>query len=195
MTKIKICGLKRIEDVSYVNKFLPDYVGFILSDGYKRSIDFDLAMKLKAKLDKRIKVVGVFVDDDIEKIKSYYNKGVFDIVQLHGKESPDYCKALGKIPIIKAFKCDENTESEIEKYTTDYFLFDSGTGTGKTFDWSLIPKTNVPFFLAGGIDLENITTAIKNVNPFALDVSSSVETKGYKDKEKIKDFIRRVRYE
>lgn len=186
MAKIKICGLKRPEDIDYVNALKPDYIGFILTDGFKRSITAEQARLLKSKLDKSITAVGVFVDDDIQKINKLVSDGVIDMVQLHGKESPDYCKKINA-PVIKYFKPD--MFDQINDYDTDFYLFDSGTGTGKVFDWSKIPKTDKPFFLAGGINTGNIKQAIHEIKPYCIDVSSAVETDGNKDYNKIKQIM------
>lgn len=194
MSKIKICGLRRAEDIEYVNAAEPDYIGFILTPGFRRSIDKQTAQALKAKLKSTIAAVGVFVDDDINKINSYVGAGIIDIVQLHGNESAEYCRGINA-PVIKYFKCDENTAEKIKEYDVAYFLFDSGTGTGKAFDWRKIPKTEKPFFLAGGISADNVKQAITEVKPYAIDVSSSVETDGIKDFHKIKKITEMVKYE
>jgi phosphoribosylanthranilate isomerase len=190
MAKIKICGLRRELDIDYVNELKPDYIGFILTQGFRRSIDIDTARLLKSKLDKGITAVGVFVNDDIEKINAFVDEGIIDIVQLHGNESENYC---GKInaPVIKYFK--PAMFDDIKNYDTDFYLFDSGTGTGKSFDWSALPKTSKPFFLAGGISKDNIEKAINEINPYCIDLSSSVETDGYKDYQKIKEIMEIVR--
>ena len=193
-TKVKICGLRRKEDIDFVNKLKPDFAGFILTDGFRRSISEETARLLKARLDSSIKAVGVFVDDSAEKINSLVSDGVIDIVQLHGNESADFCKKINA-PVIKFFRCDDGVEEKIKEYNVDYFLFDSGTGTGTAFDWEKIPKTDKPFFLAGGISAENAGKAVREIKPYAVDASSSVETDGYKDYDKIKELIERVRYE
>lgn len=192
MAKIKICGLKRLEDIKYANELVPDFVGFILSDGFKRSIKPQQAVHLKAKLSDNIKAVGVFVDEPAEAIDCFLRQGVIDIVQLHGGETPEFCSKINA-PVIKMLKpTGFDKISQYEPYV-DYFLFDSGTGTGKTFDWSKIPKTQKPFFLAGGLNKENIPLAIKTVNPYAVDLSSCVETDGCKDYIKIKEVMECVR--
>lgn len=192
MVKIKICGLRRQEDIEYVNALKPDYIGFILTDGFRRSIDTELAKALKASLDKSIKAVGVFVNDDIDKINSLVKDGTIDLVQLHANESAQYCKKINA-PVIKFFKPEDFDKTD--DYDTDYYLFDTGTGTGRAFDWSKIPQTSKPFFLAGGIDKENIKTAIKKIKPYCIDVSSSVETDGFKDYNKIKEIMEIVKNE
>ena len=196
MKKIKICGLKRIEDVDYVNEYLPDYVGFVFA-GKKRKITYEQAVCLKSHLNSSIQVVGVFVDEDISFVEKLVNHHVIDLVQLHGHESQSYIDDLKKkidVPMIKAIQIiDENSFKQ--HYDVDYYLYDHGSGgTGKSFDWSLLKESDKPVFLAGGIDLSNIDEALKK-NVYALDVSSGVETEGFKDREKIKEIVRRVRNE
>ncbi len=186
MAKIKICGLRRKEDIEYVNELKPDFIGFILTDGFKRSIGEEQAAVLKAGLDKSIKAVGVFVNDDAVKINRLVNEGIIDIVQLHGQESSEFCDKI-KGPVIKYFSPDMFNRTD--EYNTDYFLFDSGTGTGKTFDWSKVPKTDKPFFLAGGLNADNIKQAVREINPYCIDLSSAVETNGVKDYNKIKQVM------
>lgn len=186
MARIKICGLRRECDIDYVNELKPDFAGFIMTAGFRRSIDN--ADELIAMLDKDISSVGVFVNEDINAVNS---ANVY-FAQLHGDESIEYCKMVNK-PVIKMLKPkDFDKISDYEPYV-DYFLFDSGTGTGKAFDWSMIPRTDKPFFLAGGLDSDNIELAINDINPYAIDLSSSVETDGYKDYDKIKKVIDIVR--
>ncbi len=192
MAKIKICGLRREQDIGYVNDLKPDYIGFILSRGFKRSIDIDTADMLKKRLSKGIKAVGVYVDEPLYEIETALRMGTIDMVQLHGSETPEFCSLID-VPVIKMLKpSDFDKISQYEPYV-DYFLFDSGTGTGKTFDWSGIPKTQKPFFLAGGLNKENLSQAIDTVKPFAVDLSSGVETNGSKDYNKIKQIIDIVR--
>lgn len=187
MAKIKICGLRRQEDIRIVNELKPDFVGFILSKGFRRSVNIFDIPELTQNLKKEIKKVGVFVDEPIYEIERAIKQGI-DIVQLHGNESPEFCSKISA-PVIKVLKPDGfDRVKEYEPYV-DYFLFDSGTGTGKTFDWSLLPKTDKPFFLAGGIDKNNLQLAIDTVNPYAVDMSSSVETDGFKDYNKIKEIM------
>lgn len=192
MAKIKICGLKRPEDISYVNKLNPDYVGFVLSNGYKRSIDMAQLRRLRDKLNSNIKAVGVFVNEPVDIVNACVKMELIDMVQLHGSEDIEYVKQI-KAPVIKALKPSEfNLVKDYQAYV-DYFLFDSGTGTGKSFDWSIIPKTDTEFFLAGGIGSNNLREAIGTVKPYAVDLSSSIETDGYKDYDKIKEVIEIVR--
>lgn len=192
MTKIKLCGMMRPQDIVYANEARPDYVGFILTAGFRRSVTKDEACRMKALLDPAIRAVGVFVNDTAENIQAFLQAGIIDLVQLHGCESPAFCKQI-PAPVIKYFS--PEAFEQTGQYDTDYFLFDSGTGTGKTFDWSEIPKTDTPFFLAGGLNAQNIQSAVKQISPFAVDLSSAVETNGYKDKEKMINIVRSIRYE
>lgn len=192
MAKIKICGLRRVEDIDYVNKSKPDFAGFILSPGFRRSIDFETFKDLRQRLDGDISVVGVFVNEPLENLQKFIQSGLIDYVQLHGCETPQYAKQI-KLHVIKALKpCDFD---KVEEYATsvDYFLFDSGTGTGKTFDWQKIPKTDKPYFLAGGLTKQNIPLALEKYSPDVIDLSSSVETNGVKDFDKIKEVVNLVR--
>ena len=193
MTKIKFCGLSRQVDIDYVNELLPDYIGFVFYEKSKRNVSFETAKSLKKRLDKKIKAVGVFVDKDISFITNLVDSGVIDIVQLHGNEDDAYISNLRKavnIPIIKAFKIKSQEDiSFINSSSADYVLLDSGMGTGKAFDWSLISGIKRDFFLAGGLNLENISEALNMIKPFAIDVSSGIETDGYKDFDKMKQFM------
>lgn len=192
MAKIKICGLRREEDVSFVNELKPDFAGFILTKGFRRSIDFDTLIHLRKKLSADIKAVGVFVNEDLQFVKDCVKMQAVDIVQLHGDEDVDYIKQIDALAVKVLKPKDFHKIKEYEPYV-DYFLFDSGTGTGEVFDWANIPKTEKPFFLAGGISRENLSTAIHDIKPYAVDMSSSVETDGYKDYNKIKEVIDIVR--
>ena len=195
MVKIKVCGLRRLEDIEIVNKYKPDYIGFVFADS-KRKVTHELAAQMKNNLDSDIISVGVFVDADSSEIIELFNEGVIDIAQLHGIESEDYIKNLKektnyKLKIINAIEMsDELDLLEYDNSIADYLLLDSGKGSGKTFDWNLIRKDlNKEFFLAGGIDISNIDEAIENFNPYAIDLSSSLETDGFKDESKIKEIM------
>lgn len=203
MAKIKICGLSRIDDIDYCNELKPDYIGFILGfPKSKRNITFSKAKELKSHLDSNIKAVGVFVNADIEFITQFCNENVIDLIQLHGNEDINYIIELkSKVdkPITKAVRV--KSAEEILRADTlpcDFLLLDTYVsdmvgGSGKTFDWSIIPQTSKPFFLAGGLTSENVSKAVETCNPYAVDVSSSVEDGGYKSYSKIKEFISQVR--
>jgi len=212
MVKVKICGIKSFKDIEYVNEALPDYIGFVFAKS-SRHVDFNKAYLLKSELDRQIKAVGVFVNEDIEFISKCCDRGVIDIVQLHGDEDEKYIRRLKKTvykPIIKAIRIKARpaeTTAEPDRPLSipekiikqiDYPLFDtlqkdSYGGTGRTFDWSAIEGVGQPFFLAGGLHINNIESAIRSNRPFCVDISSGVETNGMKDRQKIIDIIQLVR--
>ena len=194
MTKIKICGLKRKEDIKIVNKYKPDFAGFVFADS-PRKISFNEAKTLKSYLNDDILSVGVFVNEKIENILNLFNNNVIDIAQLHGEENLDYIKKLkletnNELVIIKAIEIKDNINiNEYNNSNIDYLLLDSGKGSGKTFNWHLIKDINKPFFLAGGLNSNNIKEAILKVKPYAVDMSTSTETNGFKDENKIKEIM------
>ena len=196
MTKIKLCGLSRLCDIEAANELKPEYVGFVFFEKSKRNITPELAKELKKALNPEIYAVGVFVNENPQKIAKLLNDGIIDIAQLHGGEDDSYIAELRKLsdkPIIKAFKIkDESDVYRAEKSTADYVMLDSGWGTGKAFDWNLI-NIKRPYFLAGGLSTENVNEAVSTLQPFALDVSSGVETDGLKDKNKMREFVCAVR--
>lgn len=193
--KIKICGLFQEADIDYVNEAKPDYIGFVFAKS-KRQVDYHQAKLLKSKLDSTIKAVGVFVDSDIDKIIDLVNDRIIDIVQLHGSETSQSIKKLKQhidVPVIKAIKVTGSKDLNDLDYPVDYYLLDNQTsGSGKAFDWSLIKELDKPFFLAGGIDLNNLDEAISKAG-YGIDVSSGVETNGVKDHNKIMEMVRRTR--
>lgn len=195
MVKIKICGLKRLEDIEIVNRHKPDYIGFVFADS-KRKVSHDLARQMKENLDSNIVSVGVFVDASADEILGLFDDGTIDIAQLHGSESEEFIKNLkdktdNQLKIINAIEMNEGID--LEKYDNseaDYLLLDSGKGSGKTFDWKLIRKDlKKEFFLAGGLTSSNVAQAIEEFKPYAVDLSSSLETDGFKDENKIKEIM------
>lgn len=201
MTQIKICGLTRIEDIKTVNRWKPDYIGFVFAKSH-RQITADQAGILKEKLLPEIKSVGVFVNESMESIVNLCNAGIIDIVQLHGDEKEDYMKELKKLvtcPIIKAVSVQSKEQIVCsEKLSCDYLLLDTYQignhgGSGISFDHSLIPALEKPHFLAGGLNLSNITEVIQTNHPYGVDISSGVETDGFKDENKIKTIIEMIR--
>lgn len=197
MTKIKLCGLFREEDIRVANILMPDFIGFVFAAKSKRFVSKETAAKLKKILDPRILSVGVFVNESPELIASYLEDGLIDIAQLHGHEDESYIKILRTLtakPIMKALQVhDKNDIAEIEKVSSNYILLDSGAGDGKVFNWNLLDGVNRPYFLAGGLNPENIAEAITRLNPFAVDVSSGIESSGVKDKVKMEKFVNAVR--
>jgi len=199
MAKIKICGLTQLADIEIVNTAKPDYIGFVFADS-RRKVEHHQAAELRCALSPQIISVGVFVDETISNILALVQSGVIDAIQLHGSENEEYIEKLKTktdAPIIKAVSV--QNVGDIQKWQitcADYLLLDSpGGGTGQIFDWELIGETSKPFFLAGGLKISNVAEAIKQIAPFAVDVSSGVETNGVKDPDKINEFIRRVRDE
>ena len=195
MVKIKICGLKRFEDIEMVNKYNPEYIGFVFADT-KRKVSHELAKQLKNNLNSNIISVGVFVDAPMGEIVDLFNDGVIEIAQLHGTESEEYIIDLkestnSELKIINAIEMSDDTDLlKYDSSNADYLLLDSGKGSGKTFDWRLIRKDlKKEFFLAGGLNSENISLAIDEFNPYAVDLSSSLEVNGFKNEDKIKEIM------
>ena len=197
MTKIKLCGLMLPKDINCANELNPDFVGFVFDKKSKRYLEKERAKKLKDILKPEIKAVGVFVDEDPEYVEELLKEGIIDIVQLHGSEDEDYVEKLRNkagCKIIKAFKISrEEDVKQVNESKADYVLLDSGMGTGKVFDWNLLKNVNRPYFLAGGLNEENVSEALEVLHPFGVDVSSGIETDGKKDLSKMKSFVNTVR--
>ena len=199
MTKIKLCGLSRLCDIEAANELNPEYIGFIFASISKRHVTCEKAMELKSHLSPDIQAVGVFVNEPPQSIAKLLQSGVIDMVQLHGDEDEDYISQMRLLtdkPIIKAFRIETaNDIKTAEQSTADYILLDSGAGTGVVFDWALVKGIRRPYFLAGGLDIHNAADAVKTLHPFAVDVSSGIETNGVKDKSKMAAFVAAVRKE
>jgi phosphoribosylanthranilate isomerase len=197
MTKIKLCGLSRPCDIEWANELLPEYIGFVFWEKSKRKVSLETASELKKNLSEKIKAVGVFVDEDAETVASLLNDDIIDIAQLHGNEDEEYIKKLRSLTdkeIIKAFKIKEPEDvTKAVSSSADHILLDAGMGEGKTFDHSLLKEIKRDYFLAGGLDHINITEAVNEYHPFAVDVSSGIETDGVKDREKMTAFVSAVR--
>ena len=201
MTKIKICGLRRPQDIEAVNAARPDFAGFVVEvPGSRRSVDKRELRELAGRLEEGILSVGVFVNAPPELVAELLEEGTLDLAQLHGQEDEIYMAELRRLtekPLIQAFSIQtgQDAEQALES-RADYLPLDQGRGgTGQTFDWSLLPEINRPFFLAGGLGEENLERAIRQVRPWAVDLSSSLETDGQKDPEKILravDLVRRL---
>lgn len=199
MTKIKLCGLSRPCDIEAANRLKPEYIGFVFLPKSKRYVDYEKARELKSLLSPIIKAVGVFVDESPQTVAELLNNGIIDIAQLHGGEDEDYIGLLRNLtdkPIIKAFRIQsEDDILRAEESSADYILLDSGMGTGTVFNWDLIQNIKRPYFLAGGLDCDNVGEAVGRLHPYAVDVSSGIETNGLKDKEKMAAFVAKVRKE
>lgn len=200
--KIKICGLRTLADVQAVNEQLPEYTGFIFDPSRKRYISPEQAEELRRRLDARIRPVGVFVNAGTEEIRRVLEICRLDMVQLHGQETDEEIRRLreeykgrSELCIVKAFRI-ENEEDvrKAENSAADEILLDHGAGgTGESFDWSLLKNCRRRFFLAGGLTPDNVQLAIEEAKPYAVDVSSSLETEGRKDSQKIRRFVTAVR--
>lgn len=199
MTKIKFCGISRKEDVEAANQLHPDYIGFVFAKSSRRFVSVQLASELKAALAPNIKAVGVFVNENAKTVQMLLDTGVIDMAQLHGNEDENYIAYLRKKTektIIQVFRiAGKEDVGKAQHSTADYILLDSGAGTGTVFDWSLLQNIQRPYFLAGGLDCTNVATAINVLHPFAVDVSSGIETDGRKDRNKMAAFVAAVRKE
>jgi phosphoribosylanthranilate isomerase len=204
-TKIKICGITNLEDARFASGALVDYLGFIFYEKSPRYIEPAEAGAIINWLEGPEKV-GVFVNQPLDDVNRTARQTGLDYVQLHGDETPEYCSLVEK-PVIKVIHIEKESvdyllKHQIEQYSdvADFLLFDTKIdglwgGTGKPFDWSMITdlEINMPFFLSGGINTENIREAIQTVQPYAVDVSSSLEQKpGLKDFEKIEVFMNEI---
>lgn len=205
--KIKLCGLKRIEDIEAVNEAKPDYIGFIFAKKSRRYVSTETAERLKQHLNPDIEAVGVFVNEDIDKVIEQAKKQVIDVIQLHGEEDVAYVKDLKKavdVLIIKAISMTKpDARQQINMWEisdVDYLLLDSGNGgTGEQFSYKLLQEIGnlkKPYFLAGGLNPGNLENAVQqqqNNQPYALDLSSGIETNGIKDLDKIKKAVEAAR--
>lgn len=189
-TYIKTCGMTRLEDIAAVNEAHPDMCGFIIDfPKSTRSVSAEQQIELASRLDPTICSVGVFVDAPINQIVALAHIGSIQAIQLHGNEDEDYIAHLREqcaLPIIKAFQIkNANDLAKAETSSADMVLLDSGQGSGKSFDWSLLKTFARPYLLAGGLYPQTIPEALNNLNPWGVDLSSGLETNGLKDHEKI----------
>lgn len=195
--KIKLCGMFRQEDILYVNEVKPDFAGFVLAEGFRRRITKEQAVLYRRILDPTIPAVGVFVNNSCEEVISYLEEGVIQMAQLHGEESEEdirYIRAVTGKPVMKAVKV--RSRYDVEAWldsAADYLLLDGGTGSGKTFDWSVLTGLDNDFFLAGGLHAGNLKDAINIAHPYAVDISSGIETHGIKDLAKMREVTKLVK--
>lgn len=197
MSKLKLCGIRRVEDVEYLNEFPPDYAGFIFAPT-RRYVPPEMAKMLISRLDSKIKTVGVFVDMPISEMKTFAD--MLDVFQLHGGEDEEYISQLRKIipekcEIWKAVRLKVSEDIDrAEKLTADRLLIDAydpkeygGTGKSARIDLILNREIAKPFFIAGGISADNISEVNRLLGgrAYGFDVSSGIETDGVKDREKI----------
>ncbi|RJS58781.1 phosphoribosylanthranilate isomerase [Bacillus sp. PK3_68] len=198
--KVKICGVQDVKTALYAKQIGTDAIGFVFAKS-KRQLSAEQAKGIAAGLGKGPLKVGVFVNEELEKIESIADQASLDVIQLHGDEPPEFAKSL-RLPVIKAFSFEKGAKlSDMLSYPADFILLDSPAGpyrggNGTSFDWTLLEKESFDrsrLILAGGLNTENVEEAIGTVRPFAVDVSSGVETDGVKDREKIKQFIQTVK--
>lgn len=197
MTQVKICGMRRQEDIRHANRLRPEMIGFVFWKPSKRYVSPDEAAKLRSILDDGITPVGVFVDEDPKVVADIATNGTIDMIQLHGAEDEEYIHGLRKLtdaPIIRTF-CVRSEEDLVKASgsSADMVLLDNGKGTGQTFDWTLMRDLGRDFILSGGLSESNVGDAVRRFHPFAVDVSSAVETDGFKDRSKMERFIDAVR--
>ena len=199
MTRIKMCGLRRPEDIEAAGELLPEYIGFVFFPGSKRYVPPETARALKSGLNPGIRAVGVFVDEKPETVAKLLSDGTIDLAQLHGSEDEAYLADLRKRtdkPLIRAFRVRGAEDAlRAQASSADEILLDAGAGDGKTFDWSCLRQVKRPYFLAGGLTPENAGRAVRELKPYAVDVSSGIETGGFKDIVKMRAFVRAVRME
>ncbi len=198
-TRIKLCGLSRPCDIEAANGLQPEYIGFVFAKKSSRYVSPDQAAALKNMLSPNIMAVGVFVREEIGQVADLLAAGVIDAAQLHGGEDEVYIGRLREHtnkPIIKAFRVDgEQDIQRAQASTADYVLLDSGNGgTGTAFDRRLLAQMKRPYFLAGGLDPSSVAEVVERWKPYAVDVSSGIETEGKKDPEKMRAFVQNVRY-
>lgn len=205
-TKVKICGLTSLHDARFVSGALVHYMGFIFYEESPRYIKPAEAGAIINWIEGP-QCVGVFVNQPLDDVNMVARQTGIDMVQLHGTESAEYCGLVEK-PVIKAVHVSENTTADmlaeqIEPYrsSVDYLLFDTQTdgqwgGTGQYFDWNVLEQlsSGIPFFLSGGLQAGNVREACQTVHPYAVDLSSGVESEpGIKSFDKIEDFMERMR--
>ena len=213
MIRVKFCGIRRTKDIEAVNRLQPDFAGFVFAKS-KRQVTKGQAAALKELLDPGIKTIAVLVNMPAEEAAALANSGIADMLQLHGDEDAAYItklKTLTQVKIIKAIRL-QGTETDntlmkdaeqTDFYLFDTFLADTYGGTGKTFSLSLLKGMRIdkPFFLAGGLDADNVAELIRQVqkdatllpNFYGVDVSGGIETDGVKDPIKMEAFIKAIR--
>ena len=192
MTKVKICGLSTKEAVKTAVSAGADYIGFVFAPS-KRQVTVEQVIELAKFIPSHIQKVGVFVSPSRAELLEAVDKVGLDFVQVHGQVADDLFEDL-PCASIQAVQVDGN--GHVPNSQADYLLFDAPVaGSGQTFDWGRLDTTGLaqPFFIAGGLNENNVARAIQHFTPFAVDVSSGVETDGQKDHEKIRRFIERVK--
>ena len=198
MTKIKLCGLTRPEDIAAANALKPEYIGFVFAPKSRRAVSREKAAELRAQLSPEIQTVGVFVNEAPETVARLLNEDLLDIAQLHGQEDAAYIARLRSLtpkPLWQAFRVEDAASlAAAARSTADMVLLDSGAGgTGTVFNWKLLQGFPRPYILAGGLDADNAADAVSRLHPDVVDVSSGIETAGRKDPAKMAAFVAAVR--
>ena len=199
MTRIKLCGMMRPEDIATANILKPDLVGFVFAKKSRRYVSDENAARLRALLSDDIRVAGVFVNENIDHILDLLKKGVIDVVQLHGDEDEEYMNTLRDktdAPFIRAHRIARREDiAGIVVPDNTVILLDAGSGDGMTFRWEWLKDAEYDYYLAGGLTPDNVTDAVRLYRPYGVDVSSGIETDGYKDIDKMTAFVGAVRRE
>lgn len=188
MTKVKICGLSTVEAVEATVLAGADYIGFVFAES-KRQVSLEQAHELAKLVTGKTKIVGVFVSPSLEDLEQAIGQVPLDMVQIHGTFDEALIPKIS-VPVIRAIQLSDQ-EAKVTSLA-DFLLFDAPVaGSGRTFDWDLLKDQTIQqdFFIAGGLTVDNVRQARETFQPYALDVSSGVETDGRKDIEKIKAFI------
>ena len=192
MTKVKICGLSTKEAVGTAVSAGADYIGFVFAPS-KRQVTLDQAAELAKFIPSDVKKVGVFISPSRAQLLEAIDKVGLDLAQVHGQVADDLFE---NVPCDSIQAVQVDGEGHVPNSQADYLLFDAPVaGSGQPFDWAQLDTTGLtqPFFIAGGLNEDNVARAIQHFSPFAVDVSSGVETDGQKDHEKIRRFIERVK--
>jgi phosphoribosylanthranilate isomerase len=197
MTFVKICGITNIDDARTAIELGTDAIGFVFAPS-RRRVTPAQAREIVKHVSPFTVTVGVFMDENIEKIDRACDMAGIDIIQLHGNEPPSCCEALSR-RVIKRIEVSEVTTTAslvscMKLYQASAFLLDPGAGSGHTFDWGVAQGVTMPIIIAGGLNPDNVAGVVRTLNPHGVDVSSGVETHpGKKDKAKMKQFIEEVR--
>ena len=197
--RIKMCGLRRPDEIIYANECLPDYIGFVFAES-RRKVSGGEAKKLGEQLDPLVKKVGVFVNEPLRSLISISEEAGLDIIQLHGDEDDEYIREVrhktGKeiwkaVRVRTAKDIQAAQELPTDKLLLDSFSEESYGGTGKVMDFAVLDQAEIrkPYFIAGGLTVDNLPVILRNTEPYGIDISSVIETGGVKDREKMRKVI------
>lgn len=197
--RIKMCGLRRPDEIIYANECLPDYIGFVFAES-RRKVSGEEAKKLGEQLDPLVKKVGVFVNEPLRSLISISEEAGLDIIQLHGDEDDEYIREVrhktGKeiwkaVRVRTAKDIQAAQELPADKLLLDSFSEESYEGTGKVMDFAVLDQAEIrkPYFIAGGLTVDNLPVILRNTEPYGIDISSGIETGGVKDREKMRKVI------